>query len=169
MQAAAMKTTENPIEEVGHLIKGIKTAMLTTRSGEGRLVSRPLAVRQTEFDGQLWFLSAMDSKKVHELTAEPRVNVSFVHDGDAKYISIDGRADVVRDRAKIDELWSETFDKLFFPKGKDDPNLIALRVTAETAETWTSSTTSIGRAFDFIKAKITGDPKAMGEQKHFEL
>jgi general stress protein 26 len=166
--SAVPKTNYDAITEVGDLIKNIRTAMLTTKSGEGRLVSRPIATRQKTFDGDLWFLTSIDSKKVHELSANPQVNVAYVNEGDARYVSIDGRADVLRDRAKMDELWTE-FDKVFFPQGKDDPNLVVLRVTADTAETWTSSTSSIGRAFDFLKARITGDPKALGEQKHFEL
>lgn len=159
---------DNAIEEVGKLIKNVKTAMLTTRSGEGRLVSRPIATRQKDFDGDLWFLTAMNSKKVHELLADPRVNVAYVDEGDAQYVSIDGRATIVRDQQKIDEMWTK-FDEIWFPKGKQDPNVVALRVSAETAETWSSSTSAIGRTLDFLKAKITGDKRAMGEQKHFEI
>src|SRR4051812_38821439 len=111
----------NDIAELGKLIEGIKIAMLTTRSGEGRLVSRPLTTRHVTFDGVLYFLIAFDSKKVHELAAEPRVNLAYVDDGAMRYVSVDGRAEVLRDRAKIDELWSETFDTIYFPKGRTDP------------------------------------------------
>ena len=158
----------NDIAELGELIKGIRIAMLTTRSGEGRLVSRPLTTRETTDDGVLYFLVSLDSKKVHELVAEPRVNLAYVDEAAMRYVSVDGRAEVTRDRAKIDELWNETFDSIYFPKGRADPDLAVLRVRAETAEAWTSSSTHIGRAFDFLKAKITHDPRAMGEQRHLE-
>ncbi|HEX6794945.1 MAG TPA: pyridoxamine 5'-phosphate oxidase family protein [Casimicrobiaceae bacterium] len=163
-----MTTRSHAIREVEKLIRDVKTAMLTTRSGDGRLVSRPIATRQREFDGELWFLTAMDSKKVHELLADPRVNIAYVNEADAEYVSIDGRATVVRDTKKIEEMWT-MFDDVWFPKGKRDPNVVALQVTVDTAETWTSSTSAIGRVFDFLRAKVTGDSTAMGEQRHFEL
>ena len=156
----------NDIHELARLIKGIDTAMLTTRSGEGRLVSRPLQQRQVTEDGVLYFLTSIDSKKVHELAGDPCVNLSYVDDG--RYVSVDGRAEVVRDQGKIDQLWNETFDQLYFPKGRTDPELVVLRVVAQTAEAWTSAGTSVGRAFDFLKAKLTHDPHAMGDQRHYE-
>jgi len=156
----------NDIDELANLVKGIRTAMLTTRSGEGRLVSRPLATREVTDDGVLYFLTSIDSKKVHELAGDPCVNLAYVDDG--RYVSVDGRAEVVRDQSKIDQLWNETVDSLYFPKGRTDPDLVVLRVTAQTAEAWTSSGTHVGRAFDFLKAKLTHDPKAMGEQRHYE-
>jgi general stress protein 26 len=156
----------NDIDELANLIKGIRTAMLTTRSGEGRLVSRPLATREVSDDGVLYFLTSIDSKKVHELAGDPCVNLAYVDDG--RYVSVDGRAEAMRDPSKIDQLWNESVDSLYFPKGRADPDLVVLRVVAQTAEAWTSSGSHIGRAFDFLKAKLTHDPKAMGEQRHYE-
>ncbi|MEO8670472.1 MAG: pyridoxamine 5'-phosphate oxidase family protein [Tahibacter sp.] len=157
------------LAELGKLIKNVRTAMFTTRTSDGRLVSRPLATRDAPFDGTLWFFTALDSNKVVQLNAEPRVNLSYAGPGDGAYVSIDGHAEVVRDRAMLDEFWNEAFDSIYFPAGKDDPNLVLIRVAVETAEAWTSSTTAIGRAFDFIKAKISGEMSDLGEQKHYEV
>jgi general stress protein 26 len=43
-----------------------------------------------------------------------------------RYVSVAGRAWLLRDRAKIDELWSPLY-KAWFPDGKDDPELALLR------------------------------------------
>ena len=157
------------IAEVAALIDGTDVVMFTTRNGEGRLVSRPLAVRTIPFDGSAWFLTALDSRKIGELEADPRVNLAYVNAGNGAYVSIDGRAHVSVDRAQIAALWSDAIDALFFPAGKDDPNLAALRVVADTAEAWTSASTAVGRAFNFVKATLTGDSAALGSQKHFDL
>jgi general stress protein 26 len=162
-------TLYEDIQELAKLLKGIKVAMFTTVSGESRLVSRPLTTRDTEFDGTLWFFASIDSKKVHELAGNGQVNLAYANPGDGVYVSVEGRAEIVRDRAKIDQLWNETFDSLYFKGGKTDPNLVLIRVDAHTAECWTSSSTAIGRAFDFLKAKLTDDISALGEQKHMEL
>jgi len=157
------------IAEVAALIEGSEVVMFTTRNGQGRLVSRPLAVRKTPFDGSAWFLTALDSEKIGEIEAEPCVNLAYVNASNGAYVSLDGRAHVSVDRAQIAALWSDAIDALFFPAGKDDPNLAAVRVDADTVEAWTSASTAVGRAFDFVKATLSGDSGALGAQKHFDL
>lgn len=160
---------QTAVAEVAALIEGTEVVMFTTRNGEGRLVSRPLAVRKVPFDGSAWFLTSLDSAKIGEIEADPRVNLAYVNARHGAYVSIDGRAYVSVDRARIAALWSDVLDALFFPAGKDDPNLVALRVDADTVEAWTSASTAVGRAFDFVKATLAGDSSALGVQKHFDL
>jgi len=66
-------------------------------------------------------------------------------------------------------LWSDSVDAMFFPAGKEDPNLAAICIEADTAEAWTSAPTALGRTFNFIVASLTGDSGALGRQKHFDL
>ena len=162
---AAQKYSEN-VREIETYTRKIGVGMFTTRSGNGRLVSRPLQTKQMEANGNLWFFTAMDSKKVHELEANSSVNISYSNPGDQIFVSIDGRANVVRDRAKIDELWSEAVDGIYFEGGRNDPDLALIRVVADTAEVWTSASTSVGRMYKFLKAKTTGDAGELGEQHH---
>jgi general stress protein 26 len=164
----AEHSPDSDIRDLGKLIQKIRIAMLTTRSAEGRLVSRPLYTKEIEFDGDLWFFTGLDTNKVHQLVADPQVNVAYSEPSDQIFVSIDGRAEVVRDPGKISELWNET-DSLYFKQGKSDPNLVLLRIRAETAESWTSASTAIGRAFKFLKARATGDVSDLGEHKHVEL
>ena len=160
---------EDDLKELEKHAKAIRVAMFTTRSGEGRLISRPLYTKQIEANSDLWFFSALDSKKVHELAANPQVNIAYANPGEQVFVSIEGRAEVVRDAAKIDELWNDATDKLFFKQGRHDPQLVLIRVRAETAEIWTSAATALGRAFKFLKARATGDVGDLGEHRHLEL
>lgn len=160
---------QTAIEEIALLIKGAPVVMFTTRNAQGRLVSRPLATRSVPFDGNAWFLTALGSTKLRELDADPCVNLAYVNASNGAYVSIEGRAHVSVDRAQIARLWSDAIDAVFFPAGKDDPNLAAIRVEARTAEAWTSASTAVGRAFDFIAARLSGDSSALGMQKHFDL
>ncbi len=50
--------------------------MLTTRAPDGTLVSRPMALQEVEFDGDLWFFADAGSRKVAHLAADPQVNVT---------------------------------------------------------------------------------------------
>jgi len=70
----------------------------------------------------LVFLTGASSHKVSEINDTPRVNVSFADPQNQNYVSITGRARLVRDRKKIDELWKPQF-QMWFPQGQHDPNV----------------------------------------------
>lgn len=163
-----MSDRQDHIRKLAELIKDVDIAMLTSRKADGSLVSRPLGTQEVEFDGDLWFATGADSEKVAEITADPRVNVSYASKGKNTYVSVAGTASVVRDRAKIDELWSPAM-KIFFPGGKDDPNLALIRVRAESAEYWDGPGGIFGKALYLLVAGVTGEAAAMSEQEAIDL
>ncbi len=83
--------------------------------------------RRRTFDGTLWFFTRASSHKVVEVAEDQRVNLSYAHPGKQDYVSVSGRASLVRDRAAIDEHWTESL-RTWFPKGKDDPEIALLKV-----------------------------------------
>ncbi|WP_178022212.1 pyridoxamine 5'-phosphate oxidase family protein [uncultured Paenibacillus sp.] len=122
---------QEAVETVRKLIQGIEIAMLTTVTKEG-LVSRPMKTQEVEFDGDLWFLTKVETDKYTQLKQHPDVNVSYVGDS---YVSVRGTAEVVNDRAKISEFWNAAYAK-FLHTSSDDPNLVLIKVKAEAAEYW---------------------------------
>ena len=50
-----------------------RIGMFTTTSPDGTLTSRPMALQQVEFDGDLWFFASRSSRKVAHLTTDPQV------------------------------------------------------------------------------------------------
>lgn len=156
------------IRRLAELIKDVRIAMLTTTRPDGRLVSRPLGTQEVEFDGDLWFATGADSAKVAEIAANPYVNVSYASTSANTFVSVSGRAEVLDDRAKADELWSPSM-KLFFPGGKDDPNLRLIRVEADTAEYWDGPGEILGKALHFIFTAVTDDPADLTENELIDL
>lgn len=156
------------IRKLAELIKDVRIAMLTTTRPDGRLVSRPLGTQEVEFDGDLWFATGADSAKVAEIAANPYVNVSYASTSDNTFISVSGRAEVVDDRAKVEALWSPAM-KLFFPGGKDDPNLRLIHVKADTAEYWDGPGTLLGKALYFVLTAVTDDPAILSENELIDL
>ncbi len=122
---------QESIEKLGDLIKGVQTAMLTTIDG-GVLRSRPMATQETEFDGDLWFFTSLQTHKTDEIEKDNRVNVSYAAPSDNIYVSVSGTAEIIKDKARMEELWNPIL-KAWFPKGLDDPNIVLLKVTAEQA------------------------------------
>lgn len=163
-----MNDRNENLRKLGELIKDVRVAMLTTVAADGRVVSRPVATQDAEFDGDLWFATDIRSGKVREIEGNPHVNVAYAAPGDNTFVSVAGRASLVRDRAKIHELWSAPM-KVYFPEGKDDPNLCLVRVEAESAEYWDGPGTLVGKALYLITAAATDDPEAMSDNERIDL
>ena len=156
------------VRKLGEMIKGIEYAMLTTVEEDGTLRSRPMATQQVEFDGDLWFFTHASDPKVDEVERERHVNVAYASPSDQRYVSVSGKARLVRDREKARELWTPAY-KAWFPKGLDDPDLALLKVSVEKAEYWDSSQSAFVHLAGFIKAVATGQSYQPGENEKLNL
>jgi general stress protein 26 len=150
-QETPVKTQEKTFRDV---LEHFDNAVLVTRSSDGLLRGRPMAIARSEGDGALWFFTSIESGKVDELLAEPRC--AAVMQGPLRYLSLSGRAELVRDRKKIDDLWQRSYEA-WFKQGKDDPYLALIHFVAEEGEYWDSSgTRGLRYAFEVAKALARG-------------
>lgn len=165
----APRTQADDLQKLRELVKDIDFCMLTTVDENGDLHSRPMSSNgDIDPDGDIWFFTAASSHKVSEIAKLPKVNVNFADPDNQRYISVSGRAQLVRDRKKIDELWRPEF-KIWFPEGKDDPEVALLRVALERAEYWDSPSSTIGYALSFVSSLVTGKEPDMGENKKLDF
>lgn len=155
-------------KKLAELMKEFRFVMLTTAEPGGALHSRPMTMQERDFDGDLWFFTSADAPKVWEANRGHQVNVSFSDPHKNTYISASGLANLVRDKAKIEELWKPAY-KLFFPKGLEDPELALLKISVEKAEYWDSPSSFVGRTFSFAKALATGKTSDLGNHAKVEL
>lgn len=156
------------IEKIKELIEDIEFGMLTTVEPDGTLRSRPMATQKTEFDGDLWFFTKDQSPKVREIQHDQHVNVSFTSPEDQHYVSLSGRAQVIRDREKIKELWDPSL-KAWFPDGSDDPSIALLKVVVEKGEYWDSPSSAVAHVIGMAKAVATGTTYQPGENEKVNL
>lgn len=162
-------TQDDKLSKLREIVKAVDICMLTTTDDEGGLRSRPMSNnRDIEFDGDLWFFTYGSSHKVDEVGRIPHVNASFADVGAQLYASLTGRAEVVRDRAKIEELWKPQL-RAWFPEGVDTPDIALLKVTAERAEYWDGSQSFVAHAVSFVSSLISGEPAQLGENEKIEL
>ena len=145
-------------------IKDIKIAMMTTIENGTELHSRPMYTHLPEADGTLWFFTEQDSQKVGELQQDRHINLGYANPDVNLYVAITGTGQVVTDRAKIKELWSEGL-RAWFPKGSDDPNIALLKVTIEKGEFWDSPNSTLLRAYAYAKAVVTGERDQPGPDR----
>ncbi|WP_034339331.1 pyridoxamine 5'-phosphate oxidase family protein [Deinococcus misasensis] len=156
------------LAKINELLKDIRIAMLTTQHQGGELFSRPMTTQEAEFDGTLYFLTSKKTGKIADLVQFPKVNLAYSHPGKNSYVSVSGRAQLLDDRQKIDELWNP-INAAFFPDGKDDPDIVVLKIEAESAEYWDSPSSKIVQAYSFIKTAITGDHDHAGENERQKI
>ena len=153
-----MSTTPSPTEQREHfhkLLQQFHTAMLVTHADDGRLRARPMAIAKVEEDNRVWFITGAESGKTHEIESETRVHIVCQNDRSA-YLSLSGHADLTRDRTKIAELWQEPF-RVWFPGGKEDPNIELIVVRPEEGEFWDNEGFhKIKYLFETSKAYVTG-------------
>jgi general stress protein 26 len=163
-------THGNPdAKKLYELIKDVKIAMLTTVDTDGTLHSRPMWNQDADESGDLWFFTQISSPKVTEISRDNQVNLGFSHPGKQDYVSVAGKAEIVRDKTKIDEKWSESL-KTWFPKGKDDPEVALLRVHPIKGEYWDSPSSTVVHLYGYAKAALTGEsPHELTDHKKVDL
>ena len=156
-------------EKLYDLIKDVKICMMTTVEPDGSLHSRPMYCMEADAAGDLWFFTKLQSPKVTEISKDGQVNLGYSNPSKQDYVSVSGRAEIVRDRAKIDEKWSAPL-KAWFPDGKDDPQIALIRVHPEKGEYWDSPSSTLIHLYGYAKAALTGSsPTEMSDQKKVNL
>jgi general stress protein 26 len=150
------------IDRVWEIIEKVGMAMLTTRFAGG-LRARPLEARPERDAGLIWFVTDARSGKEREIETEHDVALVFIDPKDKAYLSITARAEVRHDHAKAAEIWRST-DNAWW-NGPDDPNVCVLRARPVTAELWDGPASAAVAAFEFAKARITGEKPNLGENR----
>lgn len=154
------------VAKVADLINDVRTCMLVSIDEAGKLVSRPMATQEVRFDGDVWFFAEADSPKVRNVRANANVNVGYA--GSSSWVSLSGTAEIVRDPAKNEELWN-AFAGVWFPDGPTDPNVVLIRVHAESAEYWDSPGGKVATAIALVRSKVNGERPDVGENETVDL
>jgi general stress protein 26 len=152
-------------ERIWELIEKIGVCMLTTQAGDS-LHARPVEARADASDkaaGVIYVVTDVRSPKADEIAARPAVVLTFVDQSENAYLSVTGRAKVLRDVAKTRELWRTT-DELWW-SGYDDPNVCLLRIDATTAELWDGPASNAVFVWEFLKAKVGGAEPELGQNR----
>jgi general stress protein 26 len=148
------------IEKLAELIHQIRIAMLTTLTEQGAFQSRPITTHGARFDGDLWFLTHVDSGKLGQVRQHRRVGLTYASPTNNTYVALSGTAEVVVDRAKAEELWDPSY-QAWFPGGPSDPDLALIKVTVERAEYWAAPalTWPLSAGFVVMAADQRDDPR----------
>jgi general stress protein 26 len=142
-------------EDVQEVLAHFSTGMLCTRR-DGMLRARPMAIARAEKNGDVLFVTSLNSGKVEEVLSDSRALVTF--QSTRRYLSLSGEAHIEYDERVLDEVWKDEWNE-WFPQGKGDPSVIVIRLRAAEAEYWfDAGAKRVVYAFEQARAALTGKP-----------
>lgn len=154
-----MTTPQELEQKLWKALKSDRTLMLGLDGVEDGH-SRPMTAQVEGERGPIWFFTGKPNALVEHLAKGHRAIAAFSSKGHDLFASIKGNLVVDNDRAVIDRLWNP-FIAAWFEGGKDDPNLVLLRLDAENAEVWLNESNLLAG----VKMLFGVDPKKDYEDK----
>ena len=112
-----------------------------TNAGAGRIATRPMSNNgDVEYDGDSWFFSYEDTRKVSEIEGINDVLLTFTAPPSLLgkpgiFIAVEGSASVIRDKAMFEDHWSSGLER-WFPEGTETPGLVLIKVSAASIRYW---------------------------------
>lgn len=164
-------TASKKIDELYDLIKGIETAMFTTRRATGQLVSRPMATQERIEGADLWFVTNAETHKIDDLALDPHVNCSYYNNRTHEWVSVSGLARVSKNKTKIRQHYKEDWKAWFGDAGGDrdggptDPRITLILVEVELATYVKINKPKPIVLFEVLKGMVTGSKRSSGEVK----
>ena len=133
--------TAMTLKELSDKMRKIDFCMMSTRDPSRGVSSRPMSNNgDVEYDGDSWFFSFEDTRKVTAIARDPRVALSFTAAPSLLgkpgiFVAIEGEAIVVKDKAEFDKHWFKDLE-IWFKEGVDTPGLVLIKVHASRIEYW---------------------------------
>jgi general stress protein 26 len=154
--------SERKLDRVWDIIETVGVCMMVTHAADG-LRARPLEARPERDANAIWFVTDVRGAKDDEIREHADVCLVFIDHKAKAYLSLTGRAGVTHDHAKAAAIWKKTEDAWW--SGPDDPNVRVVRFAPERAELWDGPASAAVAAFEFAKARATGQKPNLGENR----
>jgi general stress protein 26 len=160
------------LSELYELIDDIEIAMLTTRRPDGRLVSRPMQTQDVDSQFDLWFVTTDETEKFDEMQHDPNVNLAYYDDRSREWVSVSGRARLVRDRQQIERLYNASWRVWLEKKDNQrdgtasDPRIVLIAVDVDSVVYMKSKASAPMKAYEVVKSFVTGGRPDVAEVRH---
>ena len=164
-----MSNTENlnhkeAIDKLKSLVDSIMICLFCTnlKTDDGS-TCRPMSAIKVCDQGNIWFFSEKSSDKNKAITSDKSVQLFFSHPGKSSYLVVNGEAEIILDKTKIEELWTPVA-KIWFKEGKDDPTISIIKVTPKVAYYWDTDGSRMINFLKIVASVVTGKNLVNGNQ-----
>ncbi len=152
------------IDKLKSLVEDIMICLFCTdlKTDDGS-TCRPMSAIKVCDQGNIWFFSEKDSDKNKAIINDKNVQLFFSHPPKSSYLVVNGEAEIILDKTKIEELWSP-MAKIWFKEGKDDPNISIIKVTPTTAYYWDTDGNRMTNFLKMVASVVSGTDLLNGEE-----
>ena len=164
-----MSNTENlinkeAIDKLKSLVDEIVICLFCTnlKTDDGS-TCRPMSAIKVCDQGNIWFFSEKNSDKNKDIEKDKNVQLFFSHPAKGSYLIVNGEAEIILDKVKIEELWTPVA-KIWFKEGKEDPNISIIKVTPSNAYYWDTDGNRMINFFKMLASVVTGTNLVTGNQ-----
>lgn len=154
MSTENLNNTE-ALKKLKELSESARICMFCTDLTSLPITVRPMSLQETDTEGNLWFISSDASNKNFQIAEDNRVQLLFMNNSNSEYLSVFGRAYIYKDKATIEDKWSN-LASAWFEDGKDDPNVSIIRVAPEDTYYWDTKAGKLVSLISFAAAAISG-------------
>ena len=129
------------LKDLSGFMKHIDICMLATHGARGIIETRPVSNnRDITYKGESYFFTDKKKAIVREITKNPVVNLAYSGhhsflNRKSVYISVNGRAELITDKAIMRKHWTKDLD-VWFKDGIDTSGVTLIRVKAKTIRYW---------------------------------
>ncbi|TKX21527.1 bli-3-like protein 1 [Elsinoe australis] len=157
---------KDKVEDLVSFIEKQKFCMMTTRIGQ---------TGQLEGNGvDLIFHANSESGKTDDLESDPKINLAFLASS-GEWASIAGNASIETDREKVRKYYSPGLKAWIgdlgdgkHDGGPEDPRIVVIKVSAQTAQYAIARRTAVGGAVEFAKGVVTGSAPSVNKLRHLD-
>ena len=152
------------IDKIKSLVDDIKICLFCTdlKTDDGS-TCRPMSAIKVCDQGNIWFFSEKDSDKNKAIIADKNVQLFFSHPAKGSYLVVNGEAEIILDKSKIEELWTPVA-KIWFKEGKDDPTISIIKVKPSNAYYWDTDGNQMINILKMIASVATGKNLVTGNE-----
>ena len=129
------------MSDLAEAMAKIDFAMLTTKSEGGTLASRPMSNNgDVKYDGDSYYFSYDSARTIRDIEADDKVSLVFqgssgLFGKPPLYVSIEGHADIVTDKAAMADHWVADLER-YFPDGLETQGIAMIHVRADRIHYW---------------------------------
>ncbi|MBD8018638.1 pyridoxamine 5'-phosphate oxidase family protein [Kaistella pullorum] len=154
MSTENLNNTE-ALKKLKELSEKARICMFCTDLTSIPITVRPMSLQETDMDGNLWFISSDASNKNFQIAEDNRVQLLFMNNSNSEYLSVFGQAFIYKDRATIEDKWSNLANA-WFEEGKEDPNVSIIRVAPQDTYYWDTKAGKLVSLISFAAAAVSG-------------
>ncbi len=96
-------TQTEAVKKLKELSESARVCMFCTELDTLPIAARPMSLRETDDEGNMWFISNSESNKNFEIREDNRVQLYFMNNGSSEYLSVYGKAYIYKDQNMIED------------------------------------------------------------------